>query len=159
MKLTEIGSYRAMRVGIYHVTLIFLLASLPMIPWAGGLYAHERPSQADRALGFNLETAYWIAVQNKDIEEIEKKTSAIFQGNSAEGLYTRREQIEGLTQGVELESFLLENFISTRAGEVIINSYDLVTDSTGIVDGPVVSVWLKDRHCWKLISQSYFPFP
>ena len=108
----------------------------------------------DQNLGFDLETNFWNTVKKHERTALSKKISRIFGGVSPSGIYFRRDQIHGLLKG-RIRTYSLENFQSKRQDDVIINTYNFEYTGTGLVEGPVVSVWKKFGKHWKMVSESY----
>lgn len=131
-------------------------------------------------LGKQLETQFWNAVKKQNVNRFSDKLAHIFQGLNLEGVYTREEQIDGLT-GAVIVSFEINNGVGHRRGKDLVFSYDLMTVSDDVVSGPNLSIWrfyplkgnerLEDhsscsesssgnnnhKGVWKMISHSYVP--
>lgn len=113
---------------------------------------------SDLELGLHLERNFWNAVQKQNIAKLSRKIAQIFQGLRISGIYTREEQITGLT-GVTLSTFALNNPIAHCHKDVLVFSYDFVAPvESGLTSGPTLSVWNKVGNAWKLVSHSYVPF-
>ena len=110
------------------------------------------------ALGLTLETRFWTLVQNQKVEKFSKKIAHIFQGLNIQGIYTREEQITGLT-GATLTSFEIQNPKGTRSGNTIVFSYEFIIGAgSSLTPGPDISIWKKHGDSWKIVSHSYVPF-
>lgn len=122
------------------------------------LYADAEVCCSDLELGIRLETCFWKTVQRQNICELSQKISAIFQGLNISGIYTREEQISGLT-GVLLPFFEINDPVATRCNDVLVFSYEFVAPvESGLISGPSLTVWRKENRCWKIVSHSYVPF-
>lgn len=109
-------------------------------------------------LGIYLETNFWETVEQQNIAKLSKKIAHIFQGLSLSGVYTREDQISGLT-GVTLTFFSINQPVATRQKDVLVFSYNFIApNESGLVSGPTISVWKKTNCSWKMVSHSYVPF-
>lgn len=137
---------------------LFVLSTLGF--QSASLHATSSTSHhcSDLELGIHLETCYWKAVQEQNIDKISEKVAHIFQGLNLSGVYTREEQIAGLT-GITLPFFSIKNPVATRHDDVLVFSYNFIApDESGLTNGPTISVWKKCDCSWKLVSHSYVPF-
>lgn len=108
-------------------------------------------------LGIALETNYWNLVQEQNVKKFSNKIAHIFQGLNISGIYTRDQQIDGLT-GATLRSFCIKNPIAHRFEDVLVFSYDFIARGSDLTSGPTLTVWRKYENSWKIVSHSYVPF-
>lgn len=144
------------RLSLY--TCLFIFSTLSFQE----TYLHATCSTFDHCnaleLGLRLETEYWETVQQQEIARLSKKIACIFQGLNISGIYTRQQQITGLT-GVRLPFFFIENPVATCCQDTLVFSYDFIAPvESGLVSGPTLSIWRKFNCTWKLVSHSYVPF-
>lgn len=135
---------------------VFVLSSFS---FNASLNANSHDSQYTDALelGIYLESKFWTSVQDQNVKEFSNSLAHIFQGLNISGVYTREQQIEGLT-GATLANFTFNNPIATRLHDVLVFSYDFVAIGSDLTSGPSITVWKKHAHCWKIVSHSYVPF-
>lgn len=108
-------------------------------------------------LGIALETNYWTLVQEQKVKKFSNKIAHIFQGLNVSGIYTRAQQIDGLT-GATLARFRIKNPIAHRFEDVLVFSYDFIATGSDLTSGPTMTVWKKYDLSWKIVSHSYVPF-
>lgn len=108
-------------------------------------------------LGIKLETHFWKLVQQQKINQFSDELAHIFQGLNIEGIYTRKQQINGLT-GATLASFNINNPVAKREGDLLVFSYNFVAHESDLTNGPSLTVWKRYKNSWKIVSHSYVPF-
>ncbi len=141
------------RVGFY----AGILALCPLSLTISGSVQAESHSHEDNdlELGLKLETKFWTAVENQDVEKYSEKLSHIFQARSPTALYTREETINWLAT-VTLTSFTVTEETATRADNTLVVSYLFTATGTNIsTSSTIVSVWKKQKGHWKLISRAF----
>lgn len=139
-------------------TAFFVFSALNFLPAS----LHAKPCKCNSSneleLGLQLETNFWKTVQKQNIDKLSKKIARIFQGINIAGIYTREEQISGLT-GVTLTNFAITHPVSHCRKDVLVFSYDFFAPvESGLINGPTLSVWKKFGDSWKMVSHSYVPF-
>ncbi|WP_068469555.1 nuclear transport factor 2 family protein [Candidatus Protochlamydia phocaeensis] len=155
IKLAKQKLNRAGKLGLFAGLFALSAISVNMPVNAEGFHRHH--SDDDVELGFLLETQFWTAVQNRDIDRFSKKLAPIFQGLNISGAYTREQQITGLANST-LISFVIDNPVATRFQNTLIFSYDFVAVGSGLTSGPSITVWKKYGYSWRIVSHSYVPF-
>lgn len=133
-----------------------LLSLSPIQSLQAEAHPQCRPQEAVK-LGVRLETEFWNLVQEQKIRQFSEKLDPIFQGLKISGIYTRKQQIEGLT-GATFKKFEILNPIARRCGDDLVISYNFVAKKSNLTSGPTISVWKKTNGEWKIISHSFVPF-
>lgn len=123
------------------------------------LNAIDVQNRHDRTLelGIRLETEYWNLVKHQENKRAAKKVALTFQGLDIDGVYNRKQQIDGLI-GVTLHNFSLRNPVAHRSQNILVFSYDFVAPGSDLTTGPNTTIWKKDNGSWKIVSHSYVPF-
>ena len=139
-------------------TLIF---SLFCICFCGFLSAVQVTANAKNShsetTGYHLVNSFWTNVMKQDVRAYSNMRASNFQGLNIDGIYSRQDQITGLSN-LSVTSFQLNNLTTSRFGKTLVISYNFNATGDGIVSGPSIDVWHKSGKTWKQISHSYVPF-
>lgn len=138
------------------LSICLSLLTLSIVCFTSPLNAESQNQQnaENLKLGISLETKFWNLVQQHNVEKFSEKLAYIFQGLNASGVYTRQQQITGLSEA-GLISFQLRNPKATRSHDVLVFSYEFIAVGTGLTSGPSITVWKKYKNSWKIVSHSY----
>jgi hypothetical protein len=155
-KIFALRLYRLFTIGM--CTGILTLTGLSMSGTANIL---ARESSATHCHAFNLqesalalEARFWKRVQRQDVEGFSKCIASIYQGSGPDGINTRDQFIQGLTNAT-LPNFTLKNLVAKQSRDLLVISYQFIAPGSNLVSGPTISVWQASNHRWKMISHSY----
>ncbi len=139
--------------------LIFcLLFCISSCGYLAAAQARVKSEKIDtQAIGYHLVNSYWKNVMQQDVASYSSKIACNFQGLNTHGIYTRENQITGLSN-LTVTAFTLSNLTTSRFGKTLVISYNFYATGEGIVSGPSIDIWHKCGKKWKLISHSYVPF-
>lgn len=108
-------------------------------------------------LAQQLVESFWRDVQQQNVAAYSKKIATQFQGLNLEGIYDKSQQVQGLSEAT-LTTFQINHLRAARYGNTLQVAYDFLAEGEGIVSGPSLDTWRKERCGWKLIAHAYVPF-
>ncbi|MBA3957189.1 MAG: hypothetical protein H0X51_02175 [Parachlamydiaceae bacterium] len=130
------------------------IAILMLISCVGSLSAENYQERDALLLAHELETSFWLQVQNQNEPVYARAISTIFQGSGPTGTLSRDQYLQILNQAV-VNEFALKHIIATKNKDIMVVTYEFTYKGLGILSGEKLSVWKHSRQGWKLVSHSF----